>query len=40
MNPQSFWKKYQFTVNQTLHYKAGYAEVYVKHIQNGWLVKS
>jgi len=40
MNPKSFWKKYDFAVNQTLHYKAGYAEVYIKHIQNGWLVKS
>ncbi|MDP2335438.1 MAG: hypothetical protein Q8N05_03100 [Bacteroidota bacterium] len=40
MNPQSFWKKYQFTANQALHYKAGYAEVFIKHIQNGWLVKS
>ena len=23
MNPQSFWKKYEFTVNQTLQFKAG-----------------
>lgn len=40
MNPQSFWKKYAFKINQTLLFKAGCAEVFVKHIQNGWLVKS
>jgi hypothetical protein len=40
MNPQSFWKKYEFTVNQTLQFKAGFAEVLVKHIPNGWLIKS
>jgi hypothetical protein len=40
MKQQSFWKKYIFAVNQTLLFKAGYAEVYVKCIQNGWLVKS
>lgn len=40
MNPKSFWKKYDFADNQTLIFKAGYAEVYIKHIQNGWLVKS
>jgi len=40
MNPKSFWIKYGFTDNQTRIFKAGYAEVYVKHIQNGWLMKS
>jgi hypothetical protein len=40
MNVQSFWKKYQFAVNQTRLFKAGYSEIYIKHIQNGWLVKS
>jgi len=39
MNPQSFWKKYQFAVNQTRLFKAGYSEIVVKRIQNGWLVK-
>jgi len=40
MSVQSFWKKYQFAVNQTRLFKAGYSEIYIKHIQNGWLVKS
>lgn len=40
MNPQNFWKKYEFAVNQTLLFKAGFAEVLVKHISNGWLIKS
>jgi hypothetical protein len=40
MNPQNFWKKYEFTVNQTLQFKAGFVEVLVKHIPNGWLIKS
>ena len=40
MNPQSFWKSLHFTVNQTCIFKAGFAEVCIKHIQNGWLVKS
>lgn len=40
MNPQSFWKKYQFADNQTRLYKAGYVEVFVKRIHNGWLIKS
>jgi len=40
MNPQNFWKKYEFAVNQTLLFKAGFAEVLVKHIANGWLIKS
>ena len=40
MNPQSFWKKYEFTVNQTLQFRAGFAEVLVKHIGTGWLIKS
>jgi hypothetical protein len=40
MNPQNFWKKYEFTANQTLQFKSGFAEVLVKHIPNGWLIKS
>ncbi|HEY3371636.1 MAG TPA: hypothetical protein VGK10_12345 [Prolixibacteraceae bacterium] len=40
MNPQSFWKKYEFAVNQTLQFRAGFAEVLVKHIAAGWLIKS
>lgn len=40
MNPQNFWKKYEFAVNQTLLFKAGFVEVFVKHISNGWLIKS
>ena len=40
MNPQSFWKKYEFTDSQTLQFKAGFAEVLVKRIANGWLIKS
>jgi hypothetical protein len=40
MNPQSYWKEYEFVVNQTLQFKAGFAEVLVKHIRNGWLIKS
>ena len=40
MNPQSFWKKYPIKVNQTLGFKAGYAEVFIKHVSNGWLVKT
>lgn len=40
MNPQNFWKKYQFADNQTWLFKAGYTEVFIKHIQNGWLIKS
>lgn len=40
MNPQSFWKKYEFTDNQTLQFNAGFAEVLVKRIANGWLIKS
>lgn len=40
MNSQNFWKKYEFAVNQTLHFKAGFADVEVKHITNGWLIKS
>ena len=39
MNVKSFWKKYQFAVNQTRLFKAGYSEIVVKRIQNGWLVK-
>jgi hypothetical protein len=40
MNPQNFWKKYEFTVNQTFIFRVGYVEVYVKCISNGWLIKS
>lgn len=40
MNPQNFWKEYEFTVNQTLQFNAGCVEVLVKHISNGWLIKS
>lgn len=40
MNPKNFWTKYTFTVNQTRLFKVGYAEVLIKHIQNGWLIKS
>jgi len=40
MNVQSFWNNYQFAVNQTRLFKAGYSEISIKHIQNGWLVKS
>ena len=40
MNSQSFWKKYEFTVNQTLQFNAGFAEVLVKRITDGWLIKS
>lgn len=40
MDPQTFWNKYEFSVGQTLLFKAGNAEIYVKHIQNGWLIKS
>lgn len=39
MNLQRFWKKYAFAVDQTLVFKAGYVEVFVKRIPNGWLVK-
>lgn len=40
MNPLSFWKKYQFAENQTRLFKAGYAEVSIKNIRNGWLVRT
>ncbi len=40
MNPQNFWKKYEFAVNQTFLFKVGFVEVFVKHISNGWLIKS
>jgi len=40
MTPQSFWKKYPTKVNQSLGFKAGYAEVFVKRVSNGWLVKT
>lgn len=40
MNPQSFWKKYDFKANQTLLFRAGYAEVLVKRTANSWLIKS
>lgn len=40
VNPQSFWNKYEFLVDQILLFKAGNAEVFVKHIDNGWLIRS
>ena len=40
MNPQTFWNKYEFSVGQTLLFKAGNVEILVKHILNGWLIKS
>ena len=40
VKPKSFWKKYPVKVNQTLGFKAGYAEVFIKHVSNGWLVKT
>lgn len=40
MNPQDFWNKYEFSVGQTMLFRAGYAEIFVKHIANGWLVKN
>lgn len=40
MNPKSFWKKYEFALNQTRLFKTGFAQVWVKHIPNGWLIKS
>lgn len=40
MNLHNFWNKYEFSVNQTLLFKAGYLEVFVKHISNGWQIKS
>lgn len=39
MSPQNFWKKYTFAVNQTMFFKAGYAEIYVKRVMNGWFIK-
>jgi hypothetical protein len=39
MNPQNFWNKYEFSVGQIMLFKAGYVEVFVKHISNGWLIK-
>jgi len=40
MNPQNFWNKYEFSPGQTRLFKSGYVEVYVKHIPNGWLIRS
>lgn len=40
MNTQEFWKKHVFNVNQTKLFKAGFVEIYVKHIKDGWLIKS
>ena len=40
MNPQSFWKKYEFKANQSLSFRAGFAEVLVKRTTDGWLIKS
>lgn len=40
MSPQNFWNKYEFTIGQTFLFKAGFTEVFVKHITNGWLIKN
>ena len=40
MNPKNFWTKYTFALNQTRVFKVGFEEVYVRHIQNGWLIKN
>ncbi len=40
MNSRSFWNKYTFAVNQTLTFWAGFTEIGVKRVPNGWLVKS
>lgn len=40
MSPQSFWKQYEFKVNQTLSFRVGFAEVLVKRTPDGWLIKS
>lgn len=40
MDSHTFWNKYEFLAGQTLLFKAGYAEVLVKHIHHGWLIKS
>lgn len=40
MTPQNFWKKYEFAENQTLLFKGGFVEVFVKRISNGWLIKN
>ncbi len=40
MNSRSFWNKYTFAVNQTLTFRAGFTEIGVKRVPNGWLVKS
>lgn len=40
MSPKNFWKKYQFAVSQTRLFKAGMAEVSIKHIRNGWLIRN
>jgi hypothetical protein len=40
MNLHNFWNKYEFSVNQTLLFKAGFLEVFVKHINNGWQIRS
>lgn len=40
MNSEKLWKKYEFRLNQTLLFNIGFVQVWVKHIQNGWLVKN
>lgn len=40
MISQNFWNKYEFQVDEALLFKAGYAEIFVKHIANGWLIKT
>jgi hypothetical protein len=40
MEAQRFWKKYDLKINQTLSFQGGYTEVLLKHVANGWLIKS
>lgn len=40
MQLQSFWKKYALKANQTLEFKAGYANLIIKHESKGWLLKT
>jgi len=40
MNPQDFWNKYEFSPGQIQLFRAGNVEVSVKHISNGWLIRS
>ncbi len=40
MNPKNFWKKYEFSINQTILYRIGFVQVWVKRIDQGWLLKT